>query len=174
MGEPTASNPNQYGDHEPLRLPESGIVVMVSTLYHQTAGPQDHRKWTAPQIPAELSISAALAPGIERGSEDEVARAYKRFRTDEATAWIPTETEVNALGYRLLSERRFDRSIQVFRLNVDSFPDSSNAFDSLGEAYLKAGDHTRAIENYRLSLRKNPDNENARRVLAQLGAESGS
>jgi hypothetical protein len=33
--------PNQYGDHDPLVLPKSGITVMVSTYFHAGAGKND-------------------------------------------------------------------------------------------------------------------------------------
>jgi hypothetical protein len=192
VGEPTASNPNQYGDHELLRLPESGLVVMVSTLYHQTAGPQDHRQSTAPQLPAGLSfaqyrdgvdpamdavsryrsIAEALAPALGRGDASELARAYRHFKTDPATDWIPTEAEVNSLGYRLLAAGEPRRAIEVFRLNLESYPRSANVWDSLGEAYLKAGDRAHAMESYRRSLELNPKNDGARRVLDELGGKA--
>jgi Flp pilus assembly protein TadD len=41
----------------------------------------------------------------------------------------------------------------VLRLIATVFPDSSNAHDSLGEAYMKAGDKPRAIAEYEQALR---------------------
>ncbi|HMA18821.1 MAG TPA: tetratricopeptide repeat protein, partial [Thermoanaerobaculia bacterium] len=51
------------------------------------------------------------------------------------------------------------------------FPGSSNVHDSLGEAYLAAGDVDAAIRSYRKSLELDPANENARNVLKQLKAQ---
>ena len=34
---------------------------------------------------------------------------------------------------------RIEAAIEVFRLNVESYPESANAHDSLAEAYLKNG-----------------------------------
>jgi len=39
-------------------------------------------------------------------------------------------------------------AIQVFKLNVEDHPQSSNVYDSLGEAYLVDGDKALAIANY--------------------------
>jgi TolA-binding protein len=60
-------------------------------------------------------------------------------------------------------------AIEIFRLNVEQFPQDANVYDSLGEAFLKQGDKAHAIENYRKSLDLNPHNDNAREVLAKLG-----
>jgi len=42
-------------------------------------------------------------------------------------------------GYKYLKQDKVDVAIKIFMLNVDLFPNSSNAYDSLGEAYMKAG-----------------------------------
>jgi cytochrome c-type biogenesis protein CcmH/NrfG len=53
---------------------------------------------------------------------------------------------------------------------VEQYPASWNAYDSLGEAYMAAGDRQRAIENYRKSLQLNPQNTGAIEMLRRLGA----
>jgi CubicO group peptidase (beta-lactamase class C family) len=51
------------------------------------------------------------------------------------------ETELNTLGYQLLyGDKRVTDSIAIFKLNTTEHPMSSNAFDSLGEAYWRNGD----------------------------------
>lgn len=78
------------------------------------------------------------------------------------------ERIVNAKGYELLGVKKLQQSIDIFKLNVFAFPKSANAFDSLGEAYLEAGNKDLAIENYKKSLLLNPDNKNAEEVLKGL------
>jgi uncharacterized protein len=58
------------------------------------------------------------------------------------------ESEVNALGYSLLFSERKVQAIPVFRLNVDSYPASANAWDSLGDAYKGNGQLELASEAY--------------------------
>ena len=62
-------------------------------------------------------------------------------------------------------------AILVFRKNVELHPDSWNAYDSLGEAYMKNGDKELAVKNYRKSVELNPANENGLVALKKLGAE---
>ncbi len=78
------------------------------------------------------------------------------------------ESVINAKGYDLIKEKKLKEAIEIFKLNVFAFPKSANTFDSLGEAYLEAGDRKSAIENYKKSLLLNPENENAREVIKRL------
>jgi hypothetical protein len=53
-GEPSGSKPNFIGESAQTKLPYSGLVMTISTRYHQTDD-QDHRTWIAPKIPVALS-----------------------------------------------------------------------------------------------------------------------
>jgi CubicO group peptidase (beta-lactamase class C family) len=81
-----------------------------------------------------------------------------------------TEPQINRIGYALLANRRLADAIAIFGLNVHRFPDSFNAYDSLGEAYAAAGDAANAIANYQRSLELNPQNGNAGEMIAKLRA----
>ena len=48
------------------------------------------------------------------------------------------------------------------------FPNSFNVWDSLGEAYLKAGNKEKAKESYEKSMSLNPNNESGKKALAEL------
>ena len=78
------------------------------------------------------------------------------------------EADFNALGYRLLQEKNIGFALYVFEKNVQLYPDSSNAYDSLGEAFLESGRKAQAIESYRKSLALDPSNANARSKLKEL------
>ena len=56
-------------------------------------------------------------------------------------------------------------AIEIFKANVFFYPEASNTYDSLAEAYMTAGDKERAIENYEKSLALDPNNENAVEML---------
>ena len=53
-------------------------------------------------------------------------------------------------------------------MNAVSFPKSSNAYDSLGEAYLKAGNIDLSIKNYQKAIVLNPQNTRAADILKRL------
>jgi tetratricopeptide (TPR) repeat protein len=79
-----------------------------------------------------------------------------------------TEQEFNALGYQLLEQKRVNEAIEIFKIGTQKFPDSWNVFDSLGEAYMTAGNKNLAIESFMKSLKINPGNENATKMLKKL------
>ena len=59
-------------------------------------------------------------------------------------------------------------AIEVFKLNAETFPQSFNVYDSLGEIYMQIGDTKNAANNYKKSLELNPDNNNAENILEKL------
>jgi tetratricopeptide (TPR) repeat protein len=87
--------------------------------------------------------------------------------------FVLDEGEMNALGYGLLQEGKTKDAIEIFKLNVAAFPKSPNVYDSLGEAYLAAGEKEMAISNYQRSLELNPSNAGAVEALKKL-KEPGS
>jgi Flp pilus assembly protein TadD len=60
------------------------------------------------------------------------------------------------------------QAVAVLKLAAELYPNSSNAYDSLGEAFQNSGDRQRALENYRRSLSLDPANQNARQRIADL------
>ncbi|PHO01268.1 serine hydrolase, partial [Rhodobacteraceae bacterium 4F10] len=62
----------------------------------------------------------------------------------------------------------YKNAIDLFMLEVFSFPESYDAYDSLGEAYMKDGQIKKDIKNYQKSLELNPDNTNAVEKLKEL------
>jgi hypothetical protein len=80
------------------------------------------------------------------------------------------EMDVNQLGYELLVEGRTAVAIAVFTVNAETYPDSSNVYDSLAEGYMKDGQLDRAIELYERSLELDPANGNATVMIERIRA----
>ncbi len=79
-----------------------------------------------------------------------------------------TEAQINRIGYALLARKRVVEAIAVFQRNVERFPQSANVHDSLGEAWMTAGNRANAIASYRRSLELDPGNGNAVDMLRHL------
>ena len=75
---------------------------------------------------------------------------------------------MNQLGYNFLYGGHEQDAITVFQRNVQDYPQSSNVYDSLAEAYMNTGQKKLAVENYEKSLQMDPKNENARERLKKL------
>jgi Flp pilus assembly protein TadD len=78
------------------------------------------------------------------------------------------EGTLNGLGYTLLQGRDTQGAILVFQRNVQEYPESWNVYDSLGEAYMDAGQKDLAISNYEKSVQLNPKNQNGIDMLKKL------
>lgn len=78
------------------------------------------------------------------------------------------EAELNFLGYRLLGLNKIEEAIEIFKLNTEAFPTSSEVYDGLGEAYMVQGNKKLAIKNYKKSLELNPGNTKAIELLKKL------
>jgi CubicO group peptidase (beta-lactamase class C family) len=116
------------------------------------------------------SIADALAKTIMEKEITSAINQYHDLKTNQAKAYDFSEPELNSLGYRLLAMKKVKEAIEVFKLNVEAYPKSSNVYDSLAEAYMVNGDRELSIKNYKRSLELNPQNANAVEMLKKLNA----
>lgn len=93
---------------------------------------------------------------------------YQHARSAGVAGLRHDATTLNNFGYSLLGDRQFADAIRAFRLNVVEYPQDANGYDSLGEAYMDAGERALAIVNYQRSLDLDPKNANAVARLKQL------
>lgn len=120
--------------------------------------------WRQIQESAALVVEQTIA---ESGIEVAVAK-YRKLKSLPSGEYFFDEESFNALGYRLLGQGKVKEAIEIFKLNVEAYPDSWNVYDSLGEAYMNKGDTELAIKNYKKSLELNPKNDNAKEILKRL------
>lgn len=126
-----------------------------------------NKEYTLPKRSiAEVMLQAIYRAGVEAAIEE-----YRELKETSPDKYHFSEGELNKLGYQLIGLGRVGDAIEVFKLNVDVFPDSWNVYDSLGEAYMIAGDVELAIAYYKKSLELKPDNTNAQQKLKKLKQE---
>jgi CubicO group peptidase (beta-lactamase class C family) len=124
-------------------------------------------KYDSYRSPSRNLLKRILAEGATPA-----LREYRQWRKGRAPEEQISEAGVNQLGYALLRQaKREQDAIEVFKLNVEDYPLSSNAYDSLGEAHMVAGNRELAIANYRKSVELNPSNTGGIEALKKLGAE---
>ena len=102
---------------------------------------------------------------------------YHKSRTDNPAILLFTEGQMNTLGYEYLRGGRIGDAIELFRLNVEAYPEAANVYDSLGEGYMENGQYQLAIINYKKSLELNGNNSNAQErleILAKLTKDINS
>jgi ubiquinone/menaquinone biosynthesis C-methylase UbiE len=99
----------------------------------------------------------------------QIGHYVKQHLQDILLVYPAFEEYINKLGYILLQRyRNPSPAINVLQVNAYLFPQSSNAFDSLGEAYLKKKDYPKALRNYQKSLELNAGNVIASEKIEEL------
>jgi glyoxylase-like metal-dependent hydrolase (beta-lactamase superfamily II) len=116
-----------------------------------------------------------LHQALKKGGSDAVVARYRELKASAPEAYDFNEGVLNALGYHLLLSRNDTAgAIAVFKLNVEEYPQAYNPYDSLGEAYMLAGQRDLAIKSYETALKINPDFENSRKMLEKLKENKAS
>ncbi len=107
-------------------------------------------------------------------AEDGIAKAvaaYWEMREAEPGVYYFDEMEINEVGYRLLGAEKITEAFEVLRLNIEAYPDSPNAWDSIAEVHMKKGNKAQAIRDYRKCLELHPGRGTAKKGLQELGVE---
>jgi CubicO group peptidase (beta-lactamase class C family) len=110
-------------------------------------------------VPSELLLAGKVSEALDG------FRKIKREKPDNVSV---SESRLNNIGYVLMRQRKLTEAIEIFKLNVEFYPNEWNVYDSLGEAYMNKGDKELAIANYKKSLELNPGNEGGARMLKKL------
>ena len=57
-------------------------------------------------------------------------------------------------GYRLCRENRFEQAVEIFKLNIEEYPDSPDVYYGLGEAYKTNGQREPAGKYFQMAYDK--------------------
>ncbi|MFH1196479.1 MAG: tetratricopeptide repeat protein [bacterium] len=104
---------------------------------------------------------------IKTGGADYVQTSLSRIRDLGKGVYID-ETSIDFIGFNWMNTGKISGAIEVFKFNVSTFPDSFNAYNSLGMAYVKNGDNEKAKKSFNKSLELNPTDNYASELLKEL------
>jgi pimeloyl-ACP methyl ester carboxylesterase len=120
----------------------------------------------------ELIIAAilqahALANQVNR---PELAYAVSALNEEKHSdeQYARSENALNQWGYDLLYSGKKLEAVKAFELNVSLHPNSSNAYDSLGEGYEALEDKEAAMRSYTQALKLDPNKKHAAERLRLL------
>jgi len=168
-GEIYINNFHNFEDVVKINLQEE---LKKGERFHSIASLFPYETFASKQYKAERAVGMLYERALQKGVEgDEGAIAlYNEMKTGDYKIYKLDvgEGQLNSLGYRLLGNNKLKEAIEVFKFVVSEYPESANAYDSLGEAYMKAGEKELAIKNYERSLELDPKNENAKKMLEHL------
>ncbi|HEY6253903.1 MAG TPA: serine hydrolase [Candidatus Angelobacter sp.] len=122
--------------------------------------------WKSP--PREHSVGGVLVLVAAMKGTQGAIEEFQYLKQAGLSDYKIDENSLNQLGYYLVQHKNTDDAIQVFKLNVEEYPRHWNCYDSLGEAYMIAGQKQLAIQNYQKSVELNPKNDNGAAMLKKL------
>lgn len=197
VGEPTSENINFYGDNRRVELPISKIPVFLSFAWWQDKPQWEDAPWLAPHLAVDLSFEdyrsnrdpvlttvlnfkdqgfirnplSYLERLFNEKKLDKVKSEAERMVKDPLYRFVNFEKEFNSRGYDLINRNQLEPATFVLQLNTQLFPQSANAWDSLGEVYWKAKQKDKAVEYYQKAIELDPKGgtgENARKMLKEI------
>jgi tetratricopeptide (TPR) repeat protein len=114
------------------------------------------------------SIIAKLKENAKLPVKERIA-LYHQLKVETPALYdFSNETELTLYGYSFLWENNLVDAIAIFELLISEFPNSANAYDCMGEAFLLAKDSIKALKYYEKSFFMNPDNFYAEDVIQKI------
>lgn len=135
------------------QLPGQHVIYNIELIHAGSPQPSaaDHLE----QIIREKGLEAA-------------ALELQVIRGENPGGYVLRESELNILGYQLLDADKQPEAVAIFQMIVELFPNSFNAYDSLGDAYLAIGQSDKARAAYEQSLQLNPENTYTKEKIEKL------
>jgi CubicO group peptidase (beta-lactamase class C family) len=165
-----------------LRIPEDKHLIILLTNIRGATNylPSINEEiinilYNQPYRKSKISIAETLLPTIRQKGIDAALAQYRELRSKQFEAYNFAETELNALGYGLINIGKMKEAIEIFKFNVEIFPQSANAYDSLAETYLRMGEKELAKRFYKKALEVDsnyPGAKTATEILKNLEADS--
>jgi len=124
--------------------------------------------YNQPYDPPKMSIVAPLEKLINEEGIQKAVAVYRDLKAKQSATHDFSEPELNRLGYQLMRTGKLKDAIEIFKLNVEAYPNAFNTYDSLAEAYLADNQRELAMKNYKKSVELNPSNTNATQVIKRL------
>ncbi len=166
-----------------------GVLILAATLPLAAANPwraaigferydqvelakKSEKYWAGVKEKKRNASATYLAEKIltVTDADEAVATLRNLMMVDvESRRYHILEDEVNALGYRLVNQKRTGDAIAIFKFNVLAFPSAWNVYDSLAEAYMHIGKFELALKNYQHSIKLGSKNsDKAQMAIDQL------
>ena len=125
-----------------------GMIVdwFNATLRDLPAPPATHA--LAPWSAESKFLALADEPDGMRKAE----QMFVNERRADPSVVLFSEALINRFGYEHLAMGDTKVAIELFQMNVTAYPNSPNVYDSLGDAYLAAGQKDLARENAQKAL----------------------
>lgn len=143
---------------------EKFIFKMKPTIHIQLAEKRDH-EGVKIKFPKMIEGQKTPRDYLNNNQFEKAIEGYLLIQKNNPNSRSINERDLNRLGYRALTKKEYDKAIKILKLNTILHPKSSNAFDSLGEAYHRNKDSVNAVISFKKSLELNPKSTRAKKYI---------
>jgi tetratricopeptide (TPR) repeat protein len=127
-----------FGPHP--ELPREIVAWFVQTLLKAPANPK------ARKAVKRTPVSEFWARLDEPGGVAKAVQLFHQIRQRDPHAYLFPEFDLNLVAYERLQAKQTKDAVELCKLNVEAYPTSANAYDSLGDAYLADGQNEKAVQ----------------------------
>ena len=130
----------------------------------------DARIFEAPEV-NPTGITAVVLSMLEQAGHDSpkaMMETYERFRKSDDGKKENVNYDMNWLGYELLKVDAYTYALPVFLQIVKEQPQSADAYENLGEAYLQKKNKAKALWAFQKSLDLGEKDESLLKKMARL------
>lgn len=163
--------------HEFMWLPEEDVVIIFSTNAYSS---EVEVTWKLEKMlfdkqytpkPIKKSPYFLVLDFIQKHEASQAANLLTLI-TETYDNGFEDANVLNQIGYMLLeNDKHSDWILEVFKLNVNLFPNNANLWDSLGDGYKNKGDKENAITAYKKALELDPTISASKKSLIALGVK---
>ena len=141
-------------------LGSEGTATMMALIAPDgTVDSSAPRMGAAEHVPIEFVLAGKL---------EEAVAAYRALLAASPEEEAVREGRINDRGYALMNAGKLVPARDLFYVNTQLYPTSSNVYDSYAEACLKNGQEELALVHYKKAFAMDPTNSNAERVIKEL------
>ena len=143
-----------------FRLQGDEIALKIHQLINNK--PYDHSliKHSLTQyIEEDVAMHAGISAAIGE---------YRRFKNDTLHFIVPGKEYFINISYQVAEMGNLDWAVEILQAAITEFPEYWEAYDALGETYIKKGDKEQAIQCFKKSVELNPQNTKAIEMLKKL------
>ncbi len=138
----------------------SGLIIDIINILYDLPSPERKK-----------DFANAIRQNYRDGSMNAALQFYNTLSKEDKEKYDfrGAERQINRWGYYLLNNKKKpEDAVKMFEINVKQFPQSSNVYDSYGEALMVSGQTARAIENYKKAYAMDSTNRRAKSILTAM------
>lgn len=114
----------------------------------------------------KLDVNEKIASEYLSNNEfDKALDTYLTIQKKDSLDPAINEGDLNSFGYKALRDKKIEDALQIFKINIKLYPNSSNVYDSYADALKRNGDTIKAISYYKKSIAIDSGNRDAKRFI---------